>query len=125
MASDDARRLWREHIAEWTRVQTLREAIEDAHAVAGSVSTVRGRSRLVYAPDPVLPELPTFPDVLRGLACGARTRAGPPCKRTDLGRSGRCKFHGGWSTGPRTKTGKARARQNLGLRWRCELVGTS
>lgn len=58
-----------------------------------------------------------FPEELRGLTCGARTRAGTPCKRTDLMRSGRCKLHGGLSTGPRSKAGKAAARGNLALRW--------
>lgn len=47
------------------------------------------------------PAFPPFPDLLKGLACGAKTRAGTPCKRTDLFTSGRCKFHGGMSTGPR------------------------
>ncbi|WP_372441837.1 HGGxSTG domain-containing protein [Pseudomonas carnis] len=46
---------------------------------------------------------PDFPDALRGLTCGAKTRAGTPCKRIDLFSSGRCKFHGGMSTGPRKK----------------------
>ncbi|MDL2317076.1 hypothetical protein LJC59_08400, partial [Desulfovibrio sp. OttesenSCG-928-A18] len=45
-------------------------------------------------------KLPPFPEVLRGLTCGARTRKGTPCKLKDLYRSGRCKFHGGLSTGP-------------------------
>ena len=42
-----------------------------------------------------------FPDALRGLTCGARTRAGTPCKRRDLYLSGRCRLHGGLSTGPK------------------------
>ena len=50
------------------------------------------------------PKCAPFPDELRGLTCGAKTRAGTPCKRRDLHGSGRCKFHGGLSTGPkRTK----------------------
>jgi len=44
---------------------------------------------------------PPFPDELLDMTCGARTRAGTPCKRRDLYRSGRCKLHGGLSTGPR------------------------
>ena len=56
-----------------------------------------------YPPPPSLP----FPDELRGLTCGARTRAGTPCKRKDLYRSGRCALHGGLSTGPR------KSRENL------------
>jgi len=54
------------------------------------------------------PEYPTFPDDLRELACGAKTRAGTPCKITTIYKSGRCKFHGGLSTGPKTAEGKAR-----------------
>lgn len=46
------------------------------------------------------------------LRCGAKTRAGTPCKRRDLYRSGRCPMHGGLSTGPRTVEGKARSRWN-------------
>lgn len=34
------------------------------------------------------------------LRCGARTRAGTPCRRRDLYASGRCRLHGGLSTGP-------------------------
>lgn len=66
------------------------------------------------------PEFPPFPDDLRGLQCGARTRAGTPCKLTSLELNGRCKLHGGRSTGPRTKAGKEAARANLALRWRPE-----
>lgn len=44
-----------------------------------------------------------FPDELRGMTCGAKTRAGTPCKRRDLYASGRCRLHGGLSTGPRRK----------------------
>lgn len=46
------------------------------------------------------------------LRCGARTRSGHPCKRTDLYRSGRCRMHGGMSTGPRTEAGKVRSSIN-------------
>ena len=41
------------------------------------------------------------------LQCGARTRAGTPCKRKGVGRGGRCVKHGGASTGPRTPEGRA------------------
>ena len=42
-----------------------------------------------------------YPDVLRGLNCGAKTRKGTPCKKKALHNSGRCKLHGGLSTGPK------------------------
>ncbi len=53
-----------------------------------------------------------LPPECLGMTCGARTRAGTPCKRRDLYRSGRCKLHGGLSTGPRTEAGKARSSRN-------------
>lgn len=43
-----------------------------------------------------------FPDECRDLRCGAKTRAGTPCKRRDLYDSGRCRLHGGLSTGPKS-----------------------
>lgn len=49
------------------------------------------------------PPRPAFPEEIRGLTCGAKTRQGHPCKRTDLFVSGRCKFHGGMSTGPKRR----------------------
>ena len=55
---------------------------------------------------------PTFPEELRGLACGAKTRAGTPCRQKGIYLNGRCKLHGGLSTGPRTKTGKRRSSLN-------------
>lgn len=58
------------------------------------------------------PQHPPFPDDLRGLACGAKTRTGTPCKLTAIYKNGRCKFHGGLSTGPTTAEGKAKAAAN-------------
>jgi hypothetical protein len=46
--------------------------------------------------------------------CGAKTRAGCPCRQPAM-RNGRCRLHGGKSTGPRTAAGLARS-QNA--RWR-------
>ena len=52
----------------------------------------RGRSR----PSPTTPA-----------TCGAKTRAGTPCRCLAL-RNGRCKLHGGMSTGPKTPEGRQR-----------------
>src|SRR3954454_2503073 len=41
--------------------------------------------------------------------CGARTRAGTPCRAAAMP-AGRCRIHGGASTGPRTAEGLARMR---------------
>lgn len=59
------------------------------------------------------PDMRPFPDELRGLTCGAKSRAGTPCKLTSLYSNGRCKFHGGLSTGPTTDVGKRRVAMNL------------
>jgi len=47
-----------------------------------------------------------------GLAqrCGARTRAGCPCRAPAIRSKLRCRMHGGRSTGPRTPAGIARIR---------------
>lgn len=76
-----------------------------AHERAAESWCKRGYSH----PPPVFPALP---DDLRGLACGAKTRAGTPCKRLDIYLSGRCKLHGGLSTGPKTPEGKAKVALN-------------
>ena len=44
--------------------------------------------------------------------CGAKTRAGTPCRRKDIYQSGRCALHGGLSTGPKTEAGKEQSRIN-------------
>lgn len=44
--------------------------------------------------------------------CGAKTRAGTPCKRRDIYQSGRCGLHGGLSTGPKTEAGREQSRIN-------------
>lgn len=58
------------------------------------------------------PSFPPLPPELVGLSCGARTRAGTPCKLTSIYRNGRCKLHGGLSTGPITPEGRARCALN-------------
>ncbi len=55
---------------------------------------------------------PEFPEELRHLQCGAKTRAGTPCKSKTIYSNGRCKLHGGLSTGPKTKKGKKQSRLN-------------
>lgn len=64
-----------------------------------------------------LPDFPLFPKELSSLTCGARTRAGTPCKQKSLFRSGRCKWHGGLSTGPKSKAGIGQAKVNLRKAW--------
>lgn len=58
------------------------------------------------------PKYEPLPDDLKSLRCGARTRAGTPCKQKAIYINGRCKFHGGLSTGPRTPDGKRRSAMN-------------
>src|SRR5688572_26000035 len=96
MTHDDLRKRWKAYWAAGKRETAAWEA--SGHATA-------------------YPHHAPFPDELRGLTCGAKTRAGTPCKRIDLHGNGRCKFHGGASTGPKTDEGRARARRNLAKRW--------
>ncbi|HTO80868.1 MAG TPA: HGGxSTG domain-containing protein [Methylomirabilota bacterium] len=63
-------------------------------------------------------------DYLRAPRCGARTRAGCPCRQPAMP-NGRCRLHGGLSTGPRTAEGRRRsqtARRVHGYR-SAELIG--
>lgn len=60
-------------------------------------------------------QMPPFPHELLNLRCEAKTRAGTPCKRSDIYLNGRCKLHGGLSTGPKTIQGKSASSRN-GLR---------
>ena len=55
---------------------------------------------------------PPFPEECIGMRCGAKTRAGTPCKLRSIYDNGRCKFHGGLSTGPTTQEGKRRSAMN-------------
>jgi hypothetical protein len=49
--------------------------------------------------------------------CGAKTRAGHPCRRQGRGRGGRCPNHGGMSSGPRTEVGLAQISAAQKRRW--------
>lgn len=92
----DRRRRWRAHHAEHERI-----ACEWAE---------RG-----YQHPP--PAYPPMPRDLIGLACGARTRAGTPCKLTAIYMNGRCKLHGGMSAGPTSDEGRERCREAARKRW--------
>lgn len=87
----ERRRRWREYHAEHDRLAN------------------EWRDRGYQYPPPVYPPLPHD---LVGLTCGARTRAGTPCKLAAIYRNGRCKLHGGLSTGPTSAKGKARSAAN-------------
>ena len=43
--------------------------------------------------------------------CGARTRAGQPCRAPVVKGKNRCRMHGGLSTGPKTEAGRERVRE--------------
>lgn len=58
------------------------------------------------------PKTEPFPDDSRGLECGAKTRAGTPCKQKAIYANGRCKWHGGCSTGAKTEEWKKRSAMN-------------
>ncbi|MGE7207052.1 HGGxSTG domain-containing protein [Sphingomonas sp. NPDC019816] len=100
------RKLWRDHFTECARLTAEYRDANDAY--------IRNGGGGVRRPEP--PCYPPFPIELRGLICGAKSRSGQPCKRTDLMTNGRCRFHGGLSIGPTPTTGKAMAAANLARR---------
>jgi hypothetical protein len=63
----------------------------------------KGCKRLNHYPNP--PEFYAF-------TCGARTRAGTPCKMRNFRARGRCRLHGGLSTGPKTEAGRRQSAEN-------------
>lgn len=56
--------------------------------------------------------MPTYPSEFHELRCGAKTRAGTPCKMKCIYANSRCKLHGGLSTGPKSIEGKAKVAKN-------------
>lgn len=58
------------------------------------------------------PKTEPLPPDLKALRCGAKTRAGTPCKQKAIYINGRCKWHGGLSTGAKTEEGKKRSAMN-------------
>lgn len=110
MNDDEKRKRLKAHYTECNAVRVERDAIERAEyerVVQGfSLPPPRGWNRTP------LPPYPPFPEDLRGMACGAKTRAGTRCKMTAIFRNGRCKLHGGMSTGPRSIAGKVRSAAN-------------
>jgi hypothetical protein len=96
--------LWRQYFRCWDKLQErYNQAIEAWWEIPWP------ERKLI--PEPTLSDLP-FPEELRGLTCGAKTRAGTPCKLTSIYINGRCKFHGGLSSGPTTPHGKRRSAMN-------------
>lgn len=110
----ELRRRWVQH---WRSVHALaaeREArLDDIARTMATVPPHACKALLAEADRLEQAPFPPFPDELRSLTCGARTRAGTPCKQTGLHTNGRCKLHGGLSTGPTTAAGRDRAQRNL------------
>lgn len=91
MSNDALRERWKAH---WREREEVLEQAKALGLLPGAYS------------------LPPFPDELRDMTCGAKTRAGTPCKQRALYTNGRCKFHGGSATGPTSEAGREQARIN-------------
>lgn len=106
LSDDERREILRSYYREYDRIREMRRTWPHKDQVVFSGMKIK----IISAPKP--PELPFYPEVVRGLTCGAKNRKGQPCKRIDLWGNGRCKFHGGMSTGPKTVEGKAKSAEN-------------
>ena len=112
VSSPELRKLWRKHFDEYDRRWAEYDQEEaEWHVVVDRISASGNYSMAIPA-YPECSNIEPIPVELHELTCGAKTRARTPCKRTDLYRSGRCKFHGGLSTGPRSLQGKKKASLN-------------
>ena len=77
-----------------------------------SIDRAIDRYRLpLLATKALLAGLPYIPPVV--ILCGARTRAGAPCKRKPIDGKRRCRNHGGLNTGKRTPQGRINAGKGL------------
>jgi hypothetical protein len=85
-----------------------RKRLKEYYQRSNAVFAEWGERDYQYPP----PKSEPMPDDLMGLECGAKTRAGTPCKQIAIYENGRCKWHGGCSTGPTTGEGKKRAAMN-------------
>ena len=75
------------------------------------MTAVAGTRPMQAAPDPAPPKKTRGnPNLALAPRCGARTRAGCPCRSPAVRGKQRCRMHGGRSTGPRTAEGLARLR---------------
>lgn len=106
LSDDERREIMRGYYQECDRIREIRRTwpYKEQLIFTGT------RIKIIPAPEP--PTSPSFPEILRGLTCGAKNRKGQPCKRIDLWGNGRCKFHGGMSTGPKTEEGKRKVALN-------------
>ena len=107
---------------ELPRLRFRRVVVEDGHTAKVRHYLRELRARGVKVGPLLGDELDRQPgDTLRGTPasfthpalCGARTKAGHPCRAMKVPSRKRCRWHGGLSTGPRTAAGIARVTHNL------------
>lgn len=96
--------------------KAFNKAVEEHERECERIRNEWRNKPLSYPPQPAPSNPPTnypsFPEECIGMTCGAKARAGTPCKLTSIYDNGRCKFHGGLSTGPTTQEGKRRSALN-------------
>jgi len=109
LSDNERREIMRRYYQECERIREIQRTWphKDRYVLTKSLMT-----KVIPGPKP--PPMPQYPEIIRGLTCGAKTRKGTPCKlpADAWGRSGRCKFHGGMSTGPKTEEGRKKSAEN-------------
>ena len=107
---DEARPIFRRIVVEDGRTPEVRQHLRELRRRGVKVGPLLG-DELDRQPGDTLRGAPagfTHPAL-----CGARTKAGHPCRALKVKGRKRCKWHGGLSTGPRTAEGKAHCTRNL------------
>ena len=97
-------------VPEWLKALRRMKDVREATQPADSSQTAPEKAlSAIYQRKPAKPgRWETNPDWF----CGAKNRAGLPCRMLAIYDNGRCKWHGGCATGPKTEVGKEQARIN-------------
>lgn len=108
--------------ADWIERDVARRLAEHEARVKARAQVAQSRSRRWKAELRQREDAQSMRQAQREHRCGAKTRAGHPCRRKGAGAGGRCPNHGGMSTGPRTPEGRERIAEAQRQRWKAQAI---